>query len=242
MNTNRRQVLKYGLIAPFAALNAAPGTVSAEQLGRVVRCAIYPPVGFARIGNSTEGYIFAPEVPGIFPPPAKGYKDPTGRIYPQAVRFRVYGFDAKGRVVGELNASVAKIQWKVQVANRKAAWYNFNQAFDIPESADVKSSLRNKDFTGNDRSKLVIDPGSRTIQGRSVNPHGTVAEYQFSGGEFCGMADWLAVEKYKPRIVALDDTSVMKTCDVMDLLKKSKEYEVIQEGNERNGYCIFRRV
>lgn len=187
MNTNRRQVLKYGLIAPFAALNAAPGTVSAEQLGRVVRCAIYPPVGFARIGNSTEGYIFAPEVPGIFPPPAKGYKDPTGRIYPQAVRFRVYGFDAKGRVVGELNASVAKIQWKVRVANRKAAWYNFNQAFDIPESADVKSSLRNKDFTGNDRSKLVIDPGSRTIQGRIVNPHGTVAEYQFSGGEFCGI-------------------------------------------------------
>lgn len=62
------------------------------------------------------------------------------------------------------------------------------------------------------------------------------------GGEFCGMADWLAVEKYKPRIVALDDTNVMKTCDVMTLLKNSKEYEVLQEGSERNGYCIFRRV
>ena len=75
-----------------------------------------------------------------------------------------------------------------------------------------------------------------------IKPNEDLDVVVIDGGEFCGMADWLAVEKYKPRIVALDDTSVMKTCDVMDLLKKSKEYEVIQEGNERNGYCIFRRV
>ena len=67
-----------------------------------------------------------------------------------------------------------------------------------------------------------------------IKPNEDLDVVVIDGGEFCGMADWLAVEKYKPRIVALDDTSVMKTCDVMDLLKKSKEYEVIQEGNERN--------
>lgn len=184
---NRRRILKYGVVAPFTSVTAVPGVVSAAQLRRVVRCAIYPPVGFARVGNSTEGYVLAPEVPGLFPPPAKGYKDSTGRIYPQAVRFRVYGFDANDRVVGELDASVAKIQWNAHVVNRKAAWYNFNQAFDIPESADLKCSLRNKEFKGSERSKLVIDPGPRKIQGRNVNAHGNQKEYQFSGGEFCGI-------------------------------------------------------
>lgn len=185
--TNRRQILKYGAVAPFMTLTSEPSVVSAAQLRRVVRCAIYPPIGFARVGNSTEGYILAPEVPGLFPLPAKGYKDRTGRIYPQAVRFRVYGFDASGRVVGELDASVAKIQWNVHVANRKAAWYDFDQAFDIPESADIQSTFRNNAFKGFDRSKLVIDPGQRTIQGRNVNANGNRSEYQFQGGDFCGI-------------------------------------------------------
>ncbi len=185
----RREILRYGTFAPFGVGLGAVSTkeLSAAQLERVVRCAIYPSVGFARIGNAPNGYLLAPEVAGTWPPPAGGFKDASGRIYPQAARFRVYGFDAQGRVVGELNAANAQVRWRVHVANRKAAWYEFVQPFDIPESVTLLCGLRNGDITGPARATLVNDPGPREIQGRNVNPNGTSAVHRFQGGSVYGI-------------------------------------------------------
>ncbi len=189
MNLNRRQVLRYGAIAPFAA-GAAVSTqreLSAADLARVVRCSIFPAIGFSRIGNAPGDFLLAPEVPGYWPAPPAGYKDPAGRIYPQAARFRIYGYDAQGRVVGELHAGNAQVRWRVHVANRKAAWYDFVQPFDIPESETLQCDLRNGAITGQARASLVNDPGPREISGRTVNSAGNLPQFRFQGGSVYGV-------------------------------------------------------
>nr|HCQ15942.1 hypothetical protein [Cryomorphaceae bacterium] len=96
----------------------------------ITRVAIYPPLGIARVGNSKEFYL-ASDVPGVAPDPEGGYKDGENRVKKQVVRFRIYGFDKKGEVVKELTETDdVSIRWRVDVANVKAAWYQFNNALD----------------------------------------------------------------------------------------------------------------
>src|SRR5690242_719705 len=99
---------------------------------RIVRAAIHPAIGVARVGNSADDFFYGPEV--IDPPSEKPgfYKDATGALKRQAARFRVYGYNAAGEVVAELTSATADIEWTVHVANKKAAWYQFQIALDIP--------------------------------------------------------------------------------------------------------------
>lgn len=138
----------------------------------IVRAAIYPPIGIARVGNSREagaaGYFIGPEVPDQPTLPQGHYKDATGALKRQAARFRIYGYDAQDRVVGEITAKEAQIKWTVHLANKKAGWYNFECALDLPQEAIDKvspSTPRNALIKGEDRAKLVIDPGPRSIAG-----------------------------------------------------------------------------
>ena len=55
----------------------------------IVRAAIYPAIGIARVGNSENGYFLAPEVIDPLPEPPGFYRDPTGALKRQAVRFRI---------------------------------------------------------------------------------------------------------------------------------------------------------
>lgn len=153
---------------------------------KIVRAAIYPAIGVARIGNSTEfdGYFVGPEVPNEPALPLGHYKDKSGALRRQVARFRLYGYNAAGKVVAELNASNAEIQWTVELANKKAAWYQFQLALDIPvaqEPTTPPSARRNASTT--DRSQLVIQPGARSISGRKT--HG--AAFHFTGGHFFNM-------------------------------------------------------
>ncbi len=152
-----------------SSTSAGSGPVSGTQSNTIVRAAIHPSIGVARIGNSLEpdGYFLAPEV--VDPPPESPgfYRDATGALKRQAVQFRIYGLNAQGGVVTELTASNAEITWKVHLANKKSAWYQFQIALDIPEASSAPQSyLRNA--TVSDRSSLVIDPGAREITGRDV--------------------------------------------------------------------------
>jgi hypothetical protein len=141
--------------------------------------AIYPPLGIARVGNSDE-YFLASETPGQPAEVQNGFKDRLGRIKKQAVRFRIYGFDAEGKVVKELTASDnAVISWRVHVANRKAGWYQFLNALDLP-GLGIPSGFRNGNVVGAGRSKLIIDPGQRTLKGVDLSG----VEYHFTGGKF----------------------------------------------------------
>jgi L-Lysine epsilon oxidase N-terminal len=56
----------------------------------IVRAAIYPAIGIARLGNSESEYFLAPEVTDPLPEPPGFYRDSTGALKRQAVRFRVY--------------------------------------------------------------------------------------------------------------------------------------------------------
>ena len=106
----------------------------------IVRAAIYPAIGIARVGNSESEYFLAPEVTDPLPEPPGSYRDPTGALKRQAVRFRIYGLNAAGAPVAELTAENAEIRWTVHLANKKSAWYQFQIALDI-ETASLRPPL-----------------------------------------------------------------------------------------------------
>lgn len=158
---------------------------------RIVRAAIHPAIGIARVGDSEEHFVIGPETDRP-PPIAPGEtKDPTGALKRQAARFRIYGYNAAGEAVAELTAQNADIAWTVHVANQKATWYEFQIALDIPEASDEHdappSKLRNAGLTGAARNQLVIDPGARTITGAGA--HGP--QYRFASGAFFGKKVYL---------------------------------------------------
>ena len=145
---------------------------------------IHPGIGVARVGNSATEFLIGPEVPYPQAQELGFYKDATGAIKRQGARFRIYGYNAAGEAVRELTAADAEIRWQVHVANKKAAWYEFCGAMDIPTA--IPSPLRNSNFTGAARKDLVIDAGSKAIQGS--NEAG--AEYEMIG-HFLGQPVYL---------------------------------------------------
>jgi hypothetical protein len=157
-----------------------------SDLDRVVRCAIHPALGVARIGNAPvpddperwdQGFYIAPEIPGQAARPKGGFKTPDGKIKREAARFRVYGYDDQGNVVKEITAADADITWTVHVANRKTAWYQFQNAMDMQQYALV-TTFRNAAVQGTQRRQLVIDPGPRSIEGTRRSGR----QYRFDSG------------------------------------------------------------
>ena len=151
------------------------------DLNSIVRAAIHPAIGIARVGDSPEEYFIGPETPHFKTNPNETYKDPQGRIKRQVAKFRVYGYNAQNEVVGELcleKGSAVDIKWKAHVANKKSAWYNFEVAMDIPEAVTVPR--RNSRFQGEQRKQLVIDPGPVEISGSNCCGE----QYYFDKGKF----------------------------------------------------------
>ncbi len=144
----------------------------------IVRCAIHPAVGVARVGNApAHEYYLAPELPGRAADPGPGgFKNAKGEVRKEAARFRVYGYDEDGRVVQEITAEDAEITWEAHLANRKAAWYQFQNAMDLKQYA-MSTTFRNGTITGASRAALVIDPGARRISGRGTSG----ARYRLDG-------------------------------------------------------------
>jgi hypothetical protein len=71
---------------------------------RIVRAAIHPSIGVARVGDSQEAFFIGPEVVDPLPQPPGFYRDESGALKRQAARFRIYGLNAEGKVVAELTA------------------------------------------------------------------------------------------------------------------------------------------
>jgi hypothetical protein len=153
----------------------------------IVKAAIYPGIGVARLGNSKNEFFIGPEVPDPLPEPPGFYRDPSGALKRQAARFHIYGLNAEGQAVRELTAAEAKIEWTVHLANKKSAWYQFQLALDIPEANSAPPSLLRNAAVA-DRSKLLIDPGSRSISG--TNQSGG-KKHTFDTGKFMGKAVYL---------------------------------------------------
>lgn len=104
---------------------------------------IHPSIGIARVGVSDQ-YFIGPE-PGQNAP--ANYRDGNQDLLKQAARFRVYRCQRndQGELVSavEVKKTDATIEWKVQLANRKAAGLEFGGG-----------SMRNSSEP--DRSKLSI--------------------------------------------------------------------------------------
>jgi hypothetical protein len=176
---SRRKFLEYtGSVAVASMLGPKLLASEVKRTGTIVRAAIHPAIGVARIGNSAEGYFIGPEVTEPLLTDAGQSRDASGALKRQAARFRVYGYDAQGNVVRELTADDAEIRWSAHLANKKAQWSRFIAPMDLPEAKDVRAPRRNPGVT--DRARLAIDPGARAISGRSRSG----APYRFDGGKF----------------------------------------------------------
>jgi hypothetical protein len=150
----------------------------------IVRAAIHPAIGVARIGDSANEFFIGPEVVDPAPELPEFYRDPvTGALKRQAARFRLYGYNASGAVVRELNADNADIRWSVHLANKKAQWYQFQAALDIPDAVTMSVPRRNPGIPFARRGQLAIDPGPRSIGGTSVSGG---EEHRFDTGTFKG--------------------------------------------------------
>jgi hypothetical protein len=151
---------------------------------------IHPGIGIARLGNSPTEFYLGPETPaglpqecddfgnprfgpdGIAPLLVSTFKDAEGRIKRQAARFQVYVYDADsplGRplklgdtISGGGNEGVlVDIRWRVYLANKKAAWYQFAETAG-EHGYNAKTAKRRNPDAG-DRSQLIIDPGPRIV-------------------------------------------------------------------------------
>lgn len=152
----------------------------------IVQAAIYPSIGIARVGNSPDEWFIGPEVPDLSLDeyPVGFFRDKNKKLKRQAARFRIYGLNTRGEIVRELTAKEAQIEWKVQLANHKSAWYSFQLAQDIPEAASAPpSTLRNPSVA--DRSALSITPSSRMVKGVNAKPKA------FDDGQFMGKKVYL---------------------------------------------------
>jgi hypothetical protein len=65
----------------------------------IVRAAIHPAIGVARIGDSVNEFFIGPEVVDPAPEPPEYYRDAAGALKRQAARFRIYGYNAEFRSI-----------------------------------------------------------------------------------------------------------------------------------------------
>ena len=137
---------------------------------------IHPAIGFARVGNSPDAWYLEPTEVGGLPTERddQGHEQPVtqfkhgGQIKRQAARFRIYRHEV-GQEPVEVNVGegIRSIKWSVHVANKKAAWYQFQELQGDVMLGENNSymnqgvPLRNPKAA--DRQKLIIDPGPRTL-------------------------------------------------------------------------------
>jgi hypothetical protein len=150
---------------------------------------IFPAIGIARVGNAPESFYICPEHAGGLPilpdEPARpfsasDFRDSEGRLRRQAARFRIWR-RAPGAEFEEITLDtkdVREIRWTVHLANKKASWYRF-QTSKGQHGYGPNHPLRNADRqSAEDRRRLIIDPGSRSIAGRGAG--GAEAPVEFS--------------------------------------------------------------
>jgi L-Lysine epsilon oxidase N-terminal/L-lysine epsilon oxidase C-terminal domain len=135
----------------------------------IVRAAIHPAIGIARVGDSLTEFYVGPQVTEPAPRPPGFYRDATGALKREAAEFRIYGYNAAGDVVSELTADSADIVWTAHLANQKSQWYQFQMALDIPDAVGKSMPRRNPLVKPEERGCLAIDPGPRSVSGKSIS-------------------------------------------------------------------------
>ena len=140
----------------------AAGSSLRARMGARVEFRIYPSIGIARVGDSEQGFFIGPESPGALP--EGPYRDTEG-LRPQAARFRIYRVEIDANENETATAEIVltpttKIDWTVQLANRKAA----GMRIDDTLARAPNPRPRNAGFA---RDKLVIS-AQGTIKGKNA--------------------------------------------------------------------------
>lgn len=143
---------------------------------------IHPAIGIARLGNSPDDYFVGSESPGFLPlldkpglPPSAtpSHRDGSGRIKRQGARFRIFEFAADengGQTpVREITTAEADVEWRVHLANRKAASTRFHAKSRRNPKVPVQ--------------KLIIDAGTQSISGANRNPQRLAGWFMEPGHE-----------------------------------------------------------
>lgn len=145
---------------------------------------IHPSIGFARLGNADAlDHFVGPTIPESnaadknyskqFPDTYK--KD--GKIRPQAALFTIWEYKEKnGKPIREITLDerdVESIGWKVNLANKKAAFYKFAAYYGRTEPND--QGFRNKGKP----DEWTMLPGPRTISGKNI---GNKDDFRFKKG------------------------------------------------------------
>lgn len=141
---------------------------------------VFPAIGIARVGNAPSQFYIGPESYGGLPilpndPSApftpEAFRDDQGRLCRQAARFKIYR-STDGGPYEEVTLDtddVQAIEWTAHLANKKSSWYRF-QTSQGENGYPPEHALRNADKTTEpERLALVIDPGPRSIGGRSAS-------------------------------------------------------------------------
>lgn len=160
---------------------------------KIAYCKIFPAIGIARVGDSTlvnedEGWFIGPEYETDERLETFSFKDSEGRIKRQGSKFRLFAFDKDDVPIQEITAADAEITWTVELANKKAAWFNFQGAKAAmyafrAEEKDIPTEIRNSRHGKLERSAdktkyiptkdrvdlLEIKGGEKSICGQSIN-------------------------------------------------------------------------
>ncbi|MCI5081068.1 MAG: LodA/GoxA family CTQ-dependent oxidase [Saprospiraceae bacterium] len=116
-------------------------------------------------------------------PTIKSFRDKDKAILRQGAQFKVYMTDkdgnsqplvvkdAKKKIKGTIvsgatgSGELIDIIWTVHLANKKSAWYDFEQTSGEHGYAE-DHPLRNPEITNDiERNRLIIDPGPQTVRG-----------------------------------------------------------------------------
>ena len=159
------------------------------SLADITTCRIFPGIGIARVGDSPDGFFIGPESPGLGPTPGTAFKDASGRICRQAARFRVFGYNAAGVLVQELNPQTdgVTVEWQVELANRKASGVKFAGVIQGKANDQHPDPKKLRNLGVADRSQLEIVPAPRKISGKKCSG----VQYAFDDGAFFGAAVYL---------------------------------------------------
>jgi hypothetical protein len=165
------------------------------------------------MGDSDEFFI-GPEAPGVVvdpggsngPGPKGGsYRDSKSKLKRQAQRYRVYAYDAEGRVIGELTSRsdlVESLRWRVHVRNMKAANYAFQGAY-LFDPAKLRNPSIQPGKKPIERNQLIIDPGVQTIASGQSEPVVMKGDI-FTGIEKGFLPGQLRYEGFTPKDISKD--------------------------------------
>jgi len=155
---------------------------------------IHPAIGIARVGDHPTQFFTGPEVPFSSAAPPGGTFKAGGKVKRQGARFRIFDYgdvspagipNCRPREINIKDPEVVKIEWKVELANRKASFFQFDgtSGDNGPYAASPFRPFERR-RNGGDAS-LEILPGLRAATaGKGLAPASPGDQFVDAGARF----------------------------------------------------------